>query len=97
MSLISGRHLTFFYAIGLLYISLIINVVLIIVGQNANLILALILFSFLDLIYIVTNVGSIFLSTKKYKDILFVKYYKECEKNIINNTIPRGLFNIGLK
>lgn len=52
--------------------------------------MALILFSFLDLIYIVTKVGSIFLSTKKYKDILFVKYYKECEKSIINNTIPRN-------
>ena len=73
-----------------LYISLMINVVLFIIEQNANLILALIVFSFLDLIYIVTKVGSIFLSTKKYKDILFVKYYKECEKNILNNTIPRN-------
>lgn len=90
-NLLFGKKLLKFHLpVFALYISLIINVVLIIVGQNANLILALTLFSFLDLIYIVTNVGSIFLSTKKYKDILFVKYYKECEKNIINNTIPRN-------
>ena len=76
-NLLFGKKLLKFHLpVFALYISLIINVVLIIVGQNANLILALILFSFLDLIYIVTNVGSIFLSTKKYKDILFVKYYK---------------------
>lgn len=73
-----------------LYVSLIINVVLIINAQMANLILALVVFSFLDLIYIVTKVGSIFLSTKKYKDILFVKYYKECERNILNNTPPKN-------
>lgn len=41
------------------------------------------------LIYIITKVGSIFVSTKKYISLLYAKYYKECEKNIINNIPPR--------
>lgn len=89
-NLIFGKLLIKFYLpMTILYICMIINIILIIKKTNANLFLIFFSLSILTLIYITDKVGSIFVSTKKYRNNLYCKYYKECEKNVIKNIPPR--------
>ncbi len=88
--LIFGKSLVKFYLpMTILYICMIINIILIIKKTNANLLLLFFAISILTLIYITNKVGGIFVSTKKYRVNLYCKYYKECERNIINRIPPK--------
>lgn len=89
-NLLFGKKLLGFYIpMALLYIFMVINIYFIINESNSNILLSLFFLSLIILIYIITKVGAIFVSTKKYIEILYSKYYLECEKNIINNIPPK--------
>ncbi len=89
-NLLFGKKLLKFYLpMFLLYVSMIINVTLTIKKECSNLIISLFLLSIFVLIYIITKIGTIFVTTKKYVKLLYSKYYLECEKNIINNIPPK--------
>lgn len=89
-NLLFGKKLLGFYIpMVLLYIFMAINIYFIINESNSNILLSLFFLSLIILIYIITKVGAIFVSAKKYIEILYSKYYLECEKNIINNIPPK--------
>lgn len=89
-NLLFGKRLLKFYMPMLtLYALMIINFILIINEEHSNFIIALFLLSIFILIYIINKIGTIFVTTKKYISILYAKYYRECEKNIINNIPPK--------
>lgn len=89
-NLLFGEKLIGFYLpMILLYIFMIINIYLIINECNSNILISLFFLSLMILMYIITKVGSIFVSTKRYVELLYSKYYKECETNIINNVPPK--------
>lgn len=88
--LLYGKSLIKFYLpMIILYISMIINVVLIINKQHFNVMISMFLLSVFTLICIINKIGSIFVTTKKYVSVLYAKYYKECEYNIINKIPPK--------
>jgi len=89
--LIFGKHLGKYYVpIIILYFSMIVNIIFTIKKSQASIFLLLFILSILTLIYIVNKVGGIFLSTKKYKKRLYIKYYNEIEKNIDKRIAPRN-------
>lgn len=79
----------FYIPMFILYITMIINITLMINKTSGNILIMLFLLSIYTLIYIVNKIGVIFLTTKKYKGILYYKYYNEAQHNIINNIPPR--------
>lgn len=79
----------FYIPMFILYITMIINITLMINKTFGNILIMLFLLSIYTLIYIVNKIGVIFLTTKKYKRILYYKYYNEAQHNIINNIPPR--------
>lgn len=80
-----GFHIPMF----ILYITMIINIFLLITFKDASIILSLFYLSIFVLIHIISKIGTIFLTSRKYINDLYSKYYKECEKNIIYNIPPR--------
>lgn len=87
--LFGKKLLSFHIPMALLYIFMVINIYFIVNESNSNILLSLFFLSLIILIYIITKVGAIFVSTKKYIEILYSKYYLECEKNIVNNIPPK--------
>lgn len=87
--LFDKKLLKFYIPMFALHTLMIINFILIINEEHSNLIITLFLLSIFILVYIINKIGTIFVTTKKYISILYAKYYKECEKNIINNIPPR--------
>ena len=87
--LFGKRLIGFYFPMILLYLFMIINIYLIINESNSNILISLFFLSLIILMYIITKVGSIFVSTKKYIELLYSKYYLECEKSIINNVPPK--------
>ena len=87
--LFGKKLLKFKIPIFILYFSMVINIILMLTKSNSNYVIALFILSIFNLIYIVTKVGNIFLSTKKYVLNLYANYYKEAEKTIINNIPPK--------
>ena len=79
----------FYIPMFILYITMVINITLMINKTFGNILIMLFLLSIYTLIYIVNKIGVIFLTTKKYKRILYYKYYNEAQHNIINNIPPR--------
>lgn len=100
-NLLFGKKLIgFYFPMILLYLFMIINIYLIINESNSSILISLFFLSLIILIYIITKVGSIFVSTKKYVELLYSKYYLECEKNILHNVPPKdynSLLLINLK
>lgn len=89
-NLLFGKKLIgFYFPMILLYTFMIINIFLMINESNSNILISLFFLSLMILMYIITKVGSIFVSTKRYVELLYSKYYKECETNIINNVPPK--------
>lgn len=89
----------FYIPMFILYITMIINITLMINKTFGNILIMLFLLSIYTLIYIINKIGVIFLTTKKYRKILYYKYYNEAQHNIINNIPPRTyekklLFNL---
>ena len=92
--LLFGKKIQGFYIpMFTLYITMIINIILMINEKFANLLILLFFLSVYILIYIINKIGVIFLTTKKYTKILYYKYYKEAENNIINNILPKDYEN----
>lgn len=98
--LLFGKKIQGFYIpMFTLYITMIVNIILMINETSANILIILFFLSIYILIYIINKIGVIFLTTKKYTKLLYYKYYKEAENNIINNIPPRDyekklLFNL---
>ena len=92
--LLFGKKIQGFYIpMFTLYVIMIINIILMINEISANILLTLFFLSVYILIYIINKIGVIFLTTKKYTKILYYKYYKEAENNIINNIPPKNYEN----
>ena len=92
--LLFGKKIQGFYIpMFTLYITMIINIILMINEKFANLLILLFFLSVYILIYIINKIGVILLTTKKYTKILYYKYYKEAENNIINNILPKDYEN----
>ena len=92
--LLFGKKIQGFYIpMFTLYKTMIINIILMINEKFANLLILLFFLSVYILIYIINKIGVIFLTTKKYTKILYYKYYKEAENNIINNILPKDYEN----
>lgn len=72
---------------------MIINITLMINKTFGSILIMLFLLSIYTLIYIINKIGVIFLTTKKYRRILYYKYYNEAQHNIINNIPPRTYEN----
>ena len=83
----------FYIPMFILYITMIINITLMISKTFGNILIMLFLLSIYTLIYIINKIGVIFLTTKKYRRILYYKYYNEAQHNIINNIPPRTYEN----
>lgn len=90
VDLLFGKKLFGFHIpMIILYITMIINICLLITSKDASIILSLFYLSIFILVYIISKVGTIFLTTKKYINYLYCKYYKECENNIIRQVAPK--------
>lgn len=87
--LFGKKLLKFYLPMFIIYFLMIINIIFVINQKHSNILIALFILSIMILIYIITKIGSIFVSTQKYISLLYAKYYKECEKNIINDVAPR--------
>lgn len=83
----------FYIPMFILYITMIINITLMINKTFGSILIMLFLLSIYTLIYIINKIGVIFLTTKKYRRILYYKYYNEAQHNIINNIPPRTYEN----
>mgnify|MGYP004606471467 FL=1 len=83
----------FYIPMFILYITMIINITLMINKTLGSILIMLFLLSIYTLIYIINKIGVIFLTTKKYRRILYYKYYNEAQHNIINNIPPRTYEN----
>lgn len=93
-NLLFGKRLQGFYIpMFTLYIIMCINIVLLIEETSANIIVVLFFLSIYILIYIITKIGTIFVSTKKYTNKLYSKYYKEAQSNIFKIIPPRDYEN----
>lgn len=92
--LLFGKKIQGFYIpMFILYITMIVNIILMINKKSSNILLIFFFISLYILIYIINKIGVIFLTTKKYTKILYYKYYKEAENNIINNILPKDYEN----
>lgn len=92
--LLFGKKIQGFYIpMFVLYVTMIINIIFMLNETSANILIILFLTSIYTLIYIIGKIGAIFLTTKKYIKILYYKYYKEAETNIINNVLPKDYEN----
>ena len=83
----------FYIPMFILYITMIINITLMINTSFGSILIMLFLLSIYTSIYIINKIGVIFLTTKKYRRILYYKYYNEAQHNIINNIPPRTYEN----
>lgn len=83
----------FYIPMFILYITMIINITLMINKTFGSILIMLFLLSIYTLIYIINKIGVIFLTTKKYRKILYYKYYNETQHNIINNIPSRTYEN----
>lgn len=83
----------FYIPMFILYITMIINITLMINKTFGSILIMLFLLSIYTLIYIINKIGVIFLTTKKYRKILYYKYYNEAQHNIINNIPSRTYEN----
>ena len=88
--LFGGKLFKFYIPMFVLYFAMIINIVLVIKEKNANIISLLFFLAMYILIFLITKIGSIFVTTKRYHNLLYAKYYRECEKIIINKIPPRN-------
>ena len=88
--LFGGKLFKFYVPMFVLYFAMIINIVLVIKEKNANIISLLFFLAMYILIFLITKIGSIFVTTKRYHNLLYAKYYRECEKTIINKIPPRN-------
>lgn len=89
-TIIFGKnHVRLQLPIFLIYVFMIINLIFMLNENNANLFLILFISSIMLLIYIITKIGNVFITTKRQKAILLAKYYKESRYNILNNIPPR--------
>ena len=87
--LFGKKMLGYSIPLAILYIAMIINIYILSTSKTGSIIIALFYLSIFVLIYIISKIGTVFLTNKKYTDKLYCKYYKECEKNIINKIAPR--------
>ena len=99
-NLLFGKKIQGFYIpMFILYITMIVNIILMINKKSSNILLIFFFISLYILIYIINKIGVIFLTTKKYTKILYYKYYKEAENNIVNDSLLKNnenklLFNL---
>lgn len=88
--LFGGKLMKFYAPMFVLYLAMIINIILVIKEKHANVITLLFFSAISILIFLITKIGSVFVTTQKYHKYLYAKYYRECERIIINNVLPRN-------
>lgn len=87
--LFGKNHLLFYIPFIILYIFMILNIIFMINENHSNFLLLFFVISILLLIYIITKIGNIFISTKKYKNMLMYEYYNEYKYLTMNLVPPR--------
>lgn len=87
--LFGKNHLLFYIPFIILYIFMILNIIFMINENHSNFLLLFFVISILLLIYIITKIGNIFISTKKYKNMLIYEYYNEYKYLTMNLVPPR--------
>lgn len=87
--LFGKNHLLFYIPFIMLYVFMIFNIIFMINKNHSNFLLLFLITSILLLIYIITKIGNIFISTKKYKNMLIYEYYNEYKYLTVNLVPPR--------
>lgn len=74
------KNSIYYISMLLLYIFMIFNIIFMLNETHVNILLILFVLSIYILIYFISKIGGIFLTTTKYRRLLIYKYYEDCKK-----------------